>query len=139
MKKRIIIIAITAIILISASIYAICSRTQSTTPPLNITASLVSVLSRPDHFSEKNIFTEGVLFVDDNGCVSLYLSREHMENGITKNAIYIDKDSMSSDTLDELKDFTGKYVIARGYFDAQNSGPENLYSGTLIMESFELS
>jgi hypothetical protein len=89
--------------------------------------SLVRLLADPEAFHGKLVETAGVLELgfESNG---VFLTKEHMEAGLTINAIWV---TPSAQMQEDRKTLRGAYVIVAGRFNAHGKGHMGLYSGML--------
>jgi hypothetical protein len=89
--------------------------------------SLVALLANPDLHQGKTILVQGFLKLEHEGNC-LYLHKEDYEQGLSKNAIWVE----FTDAIEErLKELNLCYVTLLGVFDAQNKGHFDSCSGTI--------
>ena len=63
----------------------------------------------------------------------IYLSKEHLENAVTKNALWIEINSQAvGKTEKELSKYNGQYVLVEGVFMKDNTGHMGLKSGSIM-------
>lgn len=94
--------------------------------------SLVRLLANPEKYDGKEVQVTGVARLEFEGH-ALYLTKEHYENWITKNALWIDLgygDLRAK--AKELAAYNGQYVIIRGVFDKDVTGHMGLFSGAIV-------
>ena len=83
-------------------------------------------------YHDKIVRVIGVSFIESesNG---IYLSKEHLVNGVTKNALWISLDYQAiGKTEKELSKYNGQYVLIEGVFDKDYNGHMGLKSGAII-------
>jgi hypothetical protein len=89
--------------------------------------SLVQLIANPSEYHGKFVRVIGFCRLEFEGD-ALYLHREDFEQGITKNAVWLDVGrsiSMSS------RDLSDGYVLVEGVFNAEDKGHMDLFSGCL--------
>lgn len=128
MKRNIplIVLSVTLIISLFFNIFSLFSTEEKS---ITNYESLWKILSCPDMYNKQILSVEGVLCVNDNG-VALYLSKEHMEHNVKKNALYIDFEFPEAEYADLLA-LNGKYVDIKGKLNLTNYGPNEDYSGVI--------
>ena len=87
--------------------------------------SLIHLIQHPDLYHQKNVRVIGYASLKFEG-KAIYVSREDYQNGITKNAIWLDVE-----LTDEIRKYHQMYLLAEGVFDKDNLGHLQMYSGTL--------
>lgn len=88
--------------------------------------SFLQLLGSPSAFHDRRVRLIGFAHVEFEG-KGLYLHREDFENGISKNAIWLDVDL----THPEFAALNDRYVIVEGVFKAGRGGHLGMFSGTL--------
>ena len=89
--------------------------------------SLVQLIANPSEYNGTLVRVIGYCRLEFEGD-ALYLHREDFEYGITKNAVWLDVESLIST---HHRDLSGGYVIVEGAFDSQDKGHMDLFSGCL--------
>lgn len=89
--------------------------------------SLVALLANPELHHEKTILVEGFLKLEHEGNC-LYLHKEDYEQGLSKNAIWVE---VTEDIEEKLTALNLRYVMLVGVFDARSMGHFNSCSGTI--------
>ena len=87
--------------------------------------TLIRVLANPDDYDGKKVRVRGALKIKDDAAV-LYCTNEDWRYDITINAVLLDEQK-----YEELKAFDNKYIIFNGRFDADETGDEGMYAGTI--------
>lgn len=59
----------------------------------------------------------------------MYLNKEDYDQGIDKNALWIDIDTKGK--VSDLKKYSDHYVLIEGTFDGNNNGHDAMNSGSL--------
>jgi len=93
--------------------------------------SLINVISNPEKYHGKGLILKGYLSIENLTAPTLaylYVSRDDLDYGITKNALVINwpssfRASVLSSNL--------SYILIEGQFDKSKLGPWSLYSGGL--------
>lgn len=93
--------------------------------PINV--SLVQLLATPDKFHGKFVRVIGYLHLEFEGN-GLYLHREDYQSAIPKNGIWFEG---TGETMKKPKDFSDRYVLVEGTFDAKSQGHLGMWSGTI--------
>jgi hypothetical protein len=96
-------------------------------PPEPNGVSLVQLIANPREYHEKLVRVIGFCRLEFEGD-ALYLHREDFEQGITKNAVWLDIEPPASVSPQNLSD---GYVLVEAVFDAESKGHMDLFSGTL--------
>lgn len=81
---------------------------------------LVRILATPSDFSGVTLATSGVMQVNDQGVVALYLDSGSMKAGVSINSIAL---LVSPEQFETAKALSGRYVLVRGVFDAERPLP----------------
>jgi hypothetical protein len=89
--------------------------------------SLVRSMATPEKYDGKAVQVVGFLRLEFEGN-GLYLHQEDYEHGITKNAVWVDRNAKINDRADALN---MHYVMLGGTFDASDNGHMGLFSGSL--------
>ena len=93
--------------------------------------SLINLIASPGEFHGKKVRVIGVSVIEFEGN-SLYLSREHLLNGVTKNAVWISPNyQILKKTEEKLSKFNGEYVLIEGTFNKNDHGHMGLLSGSI--------
>ena len=88
--------------------------------------SLVALIARPDDYDGKPVLVEGFVDLRFEGN-AMFLSRDDWRHLITRNAIWIDP----PDSLLRAGNWTPRFMLVEGTFDAGNQGHLNLFSGAI--------
>jgi len=94
--------------------------------------SLVRLIANPDKYHNRKVRIIGVahLEFETNG---VYLTKEHCEERIHKNGLWIESDYEALKTTeDKLASYNGKYVLMEGVFDKNCTGHFGMWSGGLV-------
>jgi hypothetical protein len=89
--------------------------------------SLIALLANPEMHHQKTILVDGFLKLEHEGNC-LYLHREDYEQGLSKNAIWVE---VTEDIEEKLKELNLQYVMLVGVFDAHRKGHFDSCSGTI--------
>lgn len=93
--------------------------------------SLINLIGAPDKYNGKIVRVIGVTNIQFEGN-SIYLNREHLINGVTKNALWL---SLNCEAIgkseDELSQNNGKYGLVEGVFKHRAHGHMGVFSGTI--------
>ena len=98
----------------------------------SIDVSLINLIATPEKYDGKLVRVIGISFLEfeSNG---LYLSKEDLENGVTKNALWIEINPQTvGKTEKELSKYNGKYILVEGVFIKDNTGHMGLKSGSIM-------
>ena len=97
--------------------------------PINI--SLINLIASPNDYHGKKVRVIGVSIIEFEGD-SLYLSREQVLNGVTKNAVWITPNyEVLGTTEKKLAENNGGYSLVEGIFNKDNHGHMGLFSGSI--------
>ena len=97
--------------------------------PINV--SLINLIASPDDFHGKKVRVIGVSVIEFEGD-SLYLSREDVLNGVTKNAVWLSLNyNILGKTEENLEENNGQYALIEGIFNKNNLGHMELCSGAI--------
>jgi hypothetical protein len=119
------IIALTLLILIAQ--INICLGASG--EPIHV--SLINIIASPDDFHGKIVRVTGVSVIEFEGN-SLYLSREDVLNGVTKNAVWLAPNYNALKITEEnLAENNGQYALIEGTFNKNNHGHMSLCSGAI--------
>lgn len=88
-----------------------------------------TLLGSPSDYNGKKIRVVGVLKAESNKTL-LYASKEDMEMGVTKNALWCNINLYNIKDAD-VKKLSGEYVLIEGVFSNSDSGQLNTYSGII--------
>ena len=120
MNIRLFILMVACIPNLSSCVYSASFGAPSSGPIEAV--SLVAVLSNPASFDGNRLWVAGVINVEHEGD-SLYLTKEHYRDRISKNSISL---SFSYAALDaersQLSKLNGKYVLVEGVLEADCQG-----------------
>ena len=123
--------AIALIICIAA--FACNNAGKKSVPPIIDTTevhevSLLNLIAAPEKYQGRKIRTFGYLNLEFEGN-GIYLHKEDYENGLFKNALWVE---MSSDSVrkPEIRQHIKSYVMLEGIFDG-GEGHMGLFSGTI--------
>ncbi len=93
--------------------------------------SLINLIGTPDKYHGKYVRVIGVTNIEFEGN-AIYLSREHLLNGVTKNALWLSLNYKAvGKTEEELSKNNGKYALVEGVFKQSDNGHMGLFSGTI--------
>ena len=87
--------------------------------PLSV--SLLQLIARPEEFDGEYVRAIGFYRTEHEG-TSIYLHREDYEQAITKNALWVSRDTLALDR---------KHVLIEGRFNAKGQGHMGLFSGEI--------
>ncbi len=93
--------------------------------------SIINLIAQPEKYHGRLVRVIGVSFIEfeSNG---LYLSKEHLINRVTKNALWMSLDWESiGKTEKELSEYNGQYILVEGIFDKEDLGHMGLKSGAI--------
>ncbi len=97
----------------------------------SINVSIINLIGTPEKYHKKHVRVIGVTNIQFEGD-SIYLSREHLLNGVTKNALWISLNYKSiGKTEKELMENNGKFTLIEGIFQMDDNGHMGLFSGTI--------
>lgn len=111
----------------AATISAVDSFEQTVDPRAE-SVSLIGLIADPEKYDRKRVQIIAFLRLEFEGD-ALYLHRDDLENGITKNGIWLDRPKDLSQKQAEAVD--QRYVICEGIFNARVHGHMGLFSGSL--------
>ncbi|HEY1396392.1 hypothetical protein [Roseateles sp.] len=89
--------------------------------------SLINLIATPTAFHAKPVVILGFLHSEREGD-AVYLHRDDWEQGIAKNGLWIDVDSIP---VERLKELNNRYVLVEGTFDMVNQGHLGSWSGSI--------
>ena len=92
---------------------------------------MINLIATPEKYHGKVVRLIGVSFIkfESNG---IYLSKEHLNNGVTKNALWLSFDFKAiGKTEEELSKYNGQYVLVEGVFNIDDKGHMGLKSGSI--------
>ena len=93
--------------------------------------SLINLIGTPDKYHGKYVRVIGVTNIEFEGN-AIYLSREQLLNGVTKNALWLSLNYKAvGKTEEELSKNNGKYALVEGVFKQSDNGHMGLFSGTI--------
>ena len=93
--------------------------------------SLVQLIANAEKFDGRPVRVYGVIQLEFEGN-ALYLSKEHLHQGIYKNAVWLSPDyALLEAKPEELRKLNGRYVLVEGRFSAKNTGHLGLFSGAI--------
>lgn len=93
--------------------------------------SMVALLSTPKVHDGQLVRVVGVLRIQFEG-TALFLSREHYQQGVESNALWLSPDLTSlKASAEELSRFNGCYVLVEGTFQALNDSQLGPRSGAV--------
>jgi hypothetical protein len=96
-----------------------------------VDVSLIELIARPDDFRNEFVRVEGVLRIEFEGN-ALYLTKEHYEHDISRNAVWLDIDPSYRDgSAHVLERKNGTYVAVEGRFDSKCHGHMGAFSGCI--------
>ena len=96
-----------------------------------VDVSLINLIATPNKFHGKIVRVIGVSNIEFESNV-IYLTKKHLVNGATKNALWISLDFHAiGKTENELSKYNGQYVLVEGVFDKESYGHMGLMSGTI--------
>ncbi len=90
-------------------------------------ATLLQILARPRDFDRQLIRVVGYLHLERDGD-AVYLHGDDFKHGVFGNGLALE---ITDDIFNRREQLTGKYVVIEGYFDAQDRGSFEVYSGTI--------
>ncbi len=90
-------------------------------------ATLLQILSNPREHDRKTVRVIGYLHLEREGD-AVYLSEADFKHGVFGNSLALE---ITDDMFNMREQLTGKYVVIEGYFDAQDRGAFEVYSGTI--------
>ena len=90
-------------------------------------ATLLQILSNPREHDRKTVRVIGYLHLEREGD-AIYLSEADFKHGVFGNSLALE---ITDDMFNMREQLTGKYVVLEGYFDAQDRGAFEVYSGTI--------
>ena len=97
----------------------------------SLDASFINLISTPDQYHDKMVRVIGVVNLEFEGD-AIYLSKEHLISGVTKNALWISLNLQAlGKTKKELSKYNGQYVLLEGIFNKANNGHMCLFSGSI--------
>lgn len=134
MRNGGIILALAALLCFSAAAggkgtATIASTQSKAASDLYAKVPLVRLLANPGEFDGQKVLTEGVLQFALNDSV-LYASKEWYKAGVTSNAVALRLDVKAS-KIQQYEQWTGKYVVVQGTFDASDCGDACAFSGAI--------
>ena len=134
MKKNILILVLSVALIFSIGVNIYCYRyCDFKVKDVSNYETLLTVLANPDRYNGRIMTVEGVLSLDGD-CAALYLSKEHAEHHVKKNAIYLNLE-FTDEEYEELLVSNGEYVNVKGLLDLNEYGPDRNFSG--MMKSIE--
>jgi hypothetical protein len=93
--------------------------------------SLINLIASPSEYHGKKVRVIGVSVIEFEGD-SLYLSKEHLLNAVTKNAVWISPNYNTLETTEEkLSKYNGEYALVEGTFNKDGHGHMGLFSGSI--------
>lgn len=96
-----------------------------------ITVSLINLIASPDDFHSKKVRVIGVSVIEFEGN-SLYLGRDDILNGVTKNSVWLSPNFKALEKKEEnLAENNGQYALVEGIFNKNNLGHMGLFSGAI--------
>ena len=96
-----------------------------------VDVSLVNLIATPEKYNGKTVRVIGISNIEFEGN-AIYLSREHLLNGVTKNALWISLNSQAiGKTEEELSKYNGQYALVEGVFKKGKYGHMGLFSGSI--------
>ena len=102
------------------------SRADAWDPKLK-SVSLLRLIANPDKYDGQMVRTYGYLRIEFEGN-SIYLHKEDYEHSLLKNGLWV---SFNPDKVSNQAEFSNKYVLIEGRFDAHSQGHMGLWSGTI--------
>lgn len=98
--------------------------------------SMVQVLADPEKFSQQRIKLKGFVVCSADAKV-LFLSRESATASIGKNGLWLDVSRLPAETYDQLMaiGIGGKFAVLSGTLRANALGPNDMYSGELVVDT----
>lgn len=91
--------------------------------------SLIELISNKTNFHGKTALAEGYAVIGFEN-ISLSLTKDNAEYGITKNGVWIDFEEQFLKTND-IRKLNGKWIFVVGKFDANEKGHLGLWSGSV--------
>jgi hypothetical protein len=116
-----------AFVLLLITITPVIRTASDTRVPKAELVSLVRLIATPEKYDGKAVQVVGFLRLEFEGN-ALYIHEEDYKSGITKNAVWVDRNAMVNDRADALN---MHYVMLLGTFDAGHHGHMDLFSGSL--------
>ncbi|MFC1524344.1 hypothetical protein ACFL6N_06095 [Thermodesulfobacteriota bacterium] len=96
-----------------------------------INTSLINLIATPDKFHGKIVRVIGVSNIEFEGN-GIYLSKEHLINRVTKNALWLSLNfKIIGKSEEELSKYNGQYVLVEGVFNKDDKGHMGLKSGSI--------
>lgn len=89
--------------------------------------SVINLIATPGNYNGRKVRLIGYLHIEFEGD-NLYLHKDDYDNGISKNAVWVDITGL---TKDSLKNYSDHYVILEGTFDSQMDGHMGMNSGSI--------
>lgn len=129
MNKKIIYAFIIVSIFFGTTISLILSKEQKTEKIQDI--SLINLIATPEKYHNTKVGVTGFASIEFEG-TAIYLSKENFEQGIDKNAIWLEINWLND--REKYKKFDKKYVIIVGIFHKIPLGHTSLFSGSIEIE-----
>jgi hypothetical protein len=95
--------------------------------------SLVQLIANPKDYHRKFVLVIGFCRLEFEGD-ALFLHSEDFEQGLTKNALWLDVESPIPESRQKLSD---GYVLVEAVFDAEEKGRMDLFSGSLKVKRMQ--
>ena len=96
----------------------------------SINVSFLELTANPELYHNKQIRLIGVMKLEIEGN-SIFLSKEHYQYDVTRNAFWISLSPLLEKQKAEIKKLNGKYVLLEGIFKKDRKGHMGLYMGTI--------
>jgi hypothetical protein len=119
------VLMLAALVTASSAIGAQAPRPRN--PQVVSDVSLMQLIATPERFNGRPVRVIGFCWLEFEGN-SLYLHREDFDQGITRNAVWLDLGSPVPARYMELK---GKYVVVEGTFSSSERGHFGMFGGSI--------
>lgn len=92
-----------------------------------IDASIINLIASPQQFNSKQIRIVGYVRLELEGN-AVYLNRDDFSEGIRKNGLWLDVETMSPA---QLTNINGRYALVEGTFSMGDRGHLGMWSGAI--------
>jgi hypothetical protein len=116
-----------AFVLLLVTLTPVTRTASDTGVPNAELVSLVRLIATPEKYDGKAVQVVGFLRLEFEGN-AVYIHEVDYKSGITKNAVWVDRNAKVNDRADALN---MHYVMLLGTFDASRHGHMGLFSGSL--------
>ncbi|MBW3655001.1 MAG: hypothetical protein KY444_02775 [Gemmatimonadetes bacterium] len=89
--------------------------------------SIIQLVARPEQFHGRRVRVTGYLWLEFEGN-GIYLSESDRTHGVYRNGLWV---SFAPGVLDGRQEYSGRYVLVEGTFNAEDRGHMGLWSGAI--------